>query len=296
MAISLGIEKLVLLTVTTPDNCTDSKEFQRRWRKFHRFVKGVFPFGTWAREPQKRGAWHAHCAVAMEVDVRTGFDFESYRAAKEAGKHGDLEARALFTRKYAKSTHPALRKLWPVFRLEAKRCGYGRIELVPVEDSSRLGHYLSDYLVKGMGERSPKEKGVRLWGTWGKQRWASTRFAWNGPGGILRRRKLVALMDILGVKYEEFSDYFGRYWSHKINQLLEVLLLPLEAYPKMDQYMHDLQERWLTDKNTFASRQLVVKMACGMSDRYAQYRTRYSVRERFGLNERLFTEKDVAVV
>lgn len=84
-----------------------------------------------------------------------------------------------------------------------------------------------------MGERSPEEKGVRLWGIWGKQRWASTRFAWAGPGGLLRRRKLVVLQDVLGIQYEEFPEYFGRHWSYKINSLLDVLILPLEAYPAL---------------------------------------------------------------
>jgi len=285
MALSVGIGKLALLTVTTADNCTDPKVFQKRWRKFHRGVKGFFPFGTWAREPQKRGAWHAHCVVPMNEDVRTGFDFKAYHLAREASKRKDRRALREHTKAYAKSAHPCLQKLWPALRRESKRSGFGRVELVPVEDASHLGKYLSEYLSESMGERPEHEKGVRLWGIWGKRRWASTLFAWNGPGGLLRRRKLAVLQEILGLKYEEFAEYFGRRWSHKINQLLDVLLIRFEDYPKLDRYMQDLRG-WRTDKNGFASRQLVIRSACAMSLRYAKHCTKHSVGETFGLNAR----------
>jgi hypothetical protein len=269
MALSVGIEKLALLTVTIPDNCTDSKEFQKRWRKFYRRMRATFPSGIWAREPQRRGAWHAHSTVPLREDVRTGFDFAAYHAAKECWKAGDIQGMRAYTKLYSKSAHPLLRKLWPVLRKEARRCGFGRVELVPVEDGSKLAHYLSDYLAKGMRERDESEKGVRLWGIWGKDRWATTRFAWHGPSGILRRRKINQLERLLHVQYDDLRIYFGRRWSFHLNTLLDFLMLDAEQYPTMDLYVRDLV-RWRSDRYRLASWQFVIDQARALSPRFSR--------------------------
>lgn len=71
---SEGLNHWVFLTFTTPDNCTDKKEFERR---INNMVTGLMRKEcggryVMARERQKRGAWHIHVIAYAGKDVRAG--------------------------------------------------------------------------------------------------------------------------------------------------------------------------------------------------------------------------------
>jgi hypothetical protein len=69
-----GLSHFVFLTFTTPDNCTDKREFERR---VNNMLTGRLRTMTGAchlicRERQKRGAWHIHVIAYSQEDVRRG--------------------------------------------------------------------------------------------------------------------------------------------------------------------------------------------------------------------------------
>ena len=79
LAPSLG--HVGFLTLTTPDNCSDSKEFQRRWNSFKTsFLSRSYWFRSYigVYERQKRGAWHLHLVVILPYDIRSGCDFDQF--------------------------------------------------------------------------------------------------------------------------------------------------------------------------------------------------------------------------
>ena len=65
-----GLGRCFEFTVTTPDNCRDVKEFQRRWHSFYtNVVWCLFVGGCGVRERQQRGAWHVHNVVVMPFEM-----------------------------------------------------------------------------------------------------------------------------------------------------------------------------------------------------------------------------------
>lgn len=152
----VGVERVGVLTVTTPDECLSSAEFQRRWHSFrtHVLSKWLSP-GVWVRERQPRtGNWHAHALVDSGFDIQTGFPFEEV-------KRDDY-----------RNVKSELRRLWKRLREQAVRYGFGRTQVLPI-DEQRGGvvaavHYLTGYLSKSFSSEKllGEEKG-RLLGTWG---------------------------------------------------------------------------------------------------------------------------------
>ena len=79
MAPSLG--HVGFLTLTTPDNCDDAGDFQKRWRSFRtHFFEGCVEFGHWLAvyERRRRGAWHLHLLVIVRDDIRRGIDWAGF--------------------------------------------------------------------------------------------------------------------------------------------------------------------------------------------------------------------------
>jgi hypothetical protein len=132
--LKFGEFNIGVLTVTAPD-CLSSKEFQKRWHSFlTNGLKKIFSSGMWARERQPRsGNWHAHAVVFMGRDFKTGFPFEQVE------------------KKFYANVALWVRELWKKLRELAEKCGFGRIELLPIKrNGSQCAKYLTKYLGKAI--------------------------------------------------------------------------------------------------------------------------------------------------
>ena len=107
------------------------------------------------RERQPRtGNWHAHALVDAGFDIQTDFPFEEVK------------------RDYYRNVKSAPRSLWKRLRVEAARYGFGRTQLLPIDESrggaAAIVGYLTRYLSKSFSsEKMPGEEKGRLTGTWG---------------------------------------------------------------------------------------------------------------------------------
>jgi len=132
----VGIERVGVLTVTTPDECRSSAEFQRRWHSFRTHaLSGWLTPGVWMRERQPRtGNWHAHALVDVGFDIQTAFPFDDV-------KRGQYQ-----------NVKPEVRSLWKRLRVEAVRYGFGRTQLLPIDENrggaAAVVGYLTGYLSK----------------------------------------------------------------------------------------------------------------------------------------------------
>ena len=157
-----GLERVGFLTVTPPDHVTDRAEWQRRWNSLATHVlRRRYP--DWMRvvERMKSGRIHAHCLVALDVDIRTGFDFDAIG-------RGDF-----------RSANPELRAEWSFLRSTLPRYGFGRHELLPIRTTSAgMANYVGKYIAKHLGARPESDKGWRLVAYGSPARVARTRFSW----------------------------------------------------------------------------------------------------------------------
>ncbi len=178
-----GIERLGFFTLTFADHVIDRKEASRR---FNSLLTGVlkkrYPTGIKVMERQKSGRIHFHCVVALDRDIRTGFDFP----AAARGHYGSANA--------------ALRSEWAFWRETCKKYGFGRHELMPVKSNALgLAKYVGKYLGKHFQVRNLDDKGARLVGYWGYKassltRSASCRFSW-AKGGAFKWRSNLQMID-----------------------------------------------------------------------------------------------------
>lgn len=204
-----------LLTVTTPSECLEAKQFQKLWHSFHsNVVRKMFPTGMWTRERQPRsGNWHAHCVVDVGWDVRTSFPF-------------DEVAKRLY-----RNVDPALRSLWKRLRETAASHGFGRIELIPLKHSGRAcASYLTKYLAKAFdSEKAVGEEKCRLFGTWGGQRFVYPGFVFLSSRITQKRKEWLAetlhLDDPCQLKI-----MLGRHWWFHFGTALSEVILPADFY------------------------------------------------------------------
>ena len=166
-----GLERVGFLTVTPPDHVTERAEWQRRWNSL---ASGVLRrrYPDWMRvvERMYSGRIHAHCLVALDVDIRTGFDFA-------AVGRGDY-----------RSASPALRAEWTFLRSTLPRYGFGRHELLPIRETGKaMTSYVGKYIGKHLQGRAAEDKGWRLVAYGSPARVARTRFSWALQGADWRR-------------------------------------------------------------------------------------------------------------
>ena len=118
----VGIERVGFVTLTTPDNCGDRSEANRRLIAFQRGLlrpDGIESISV--PERQQRGAFHFHLAGAFPWDIRTGFDFAACRhaaALKRERQFGGVWEPGTFAefqrleRQYFQSANERLRSWW----------------------------------------------------------------------------------------------------------------------------------------------------------------------------------------
>lgn len=200
IAPSLG--HLGFLTLTTKDNCSDAKEYSRRWNSFRTGYFSQSPhfrqfIGTFER--QTRGSWHLHLLVVLTGDIRTEVDFEA------------------FTRGNYRTAGPYLRNLWRELRAKLVLYGFGRHELLPIRSNADgMARYMGKYISKHIGARKEEDKGKRL--VTASQDWIknSSKFAWNTEGGKEWRRKVKVFAQHMGF-HGEAGLYFklGPNWAFR---------------------------------------------------------------------------------
>jgi hypothetical protein len=148
-----GIEKLGFFTITFAGEEPDMEEAMRR---FDSLLNGVLrPRYEKGIRNVERGdinqRLHFHMIVAMDEDIKTGFDFA-------AVKSGDYRSASAY-----------LRAEWAYLRSVLPKYGFGaRVEVYPIESNLEgIARYVGSYVAKAVRSRLPGDKGARLWGMWG---------------------------------------------------------------------------------------------------------------------------------
>ncbi|UEC24341.1 rolling circle replication-associated protein [Pasteurella canis] len=141
-----GLNNLGFLTLTFADNVTYFKEGSKRFHSLRTHVLNVrYKAYVKVMERTKKGRIHYHLLVALDSDIRTGFDFEAIQ-------NSDY-----------RSANKALRDEWAFWRKNAKNYGFGRTELLPIRSTSEgIANYVGKYIGKHVEARLDEDKGVRL--------------------------------------------------------------------------------------------------------------------------------------
>ena len=212
-------ENNVAELVVTASDCLSSREFQQKWHSFLTgFLRKRFPSGMWTRERQPRsGNWHAHCAVNLDRDIKTGFPIVEV----EAGNYRNVQH--------------WIRDLWKELREGAAQYGFGRISLLPIKKTGpAAAKYFVKYLAKSHGSaKALGEERCRLFGTWGTKRWCYARFSWV-RSRIFRKRltwyaRQSGLEDVGTI-----PRLLGEDWWFQLRESLLHVVLPEQCYQVWD--------------------------------------------------------------
>ncbi len=208
-----GEENIGALTVTAAD-CLEVREFQDKWHSYLNAVKKELPCGIWTRERQPRsGNWHAHAAVNVGWDIKTGFPRE--QVAKGFYANVDLKVRLL----------------WKYLREKAIRHGFGRVELLPLNYSgAACAKYFTKYLIKAVAsEKAAGDERCRLFGVWGRVRFVHPRFSFL-TSRIVQKRKMW-LAEALGLRSaSEIPTMLGSHWWFHFGAALSEVIMPAKFY------------------------------------------------------------------
>jgi len=199
-----GLSNVGFLTLTFRDHVTDPKEAQRRFNSLKSNVLAI-RYRAYIRvmEPMKSGRIHYHLLVALDSDIRTGFDFASVR-----------------NQDYS-TANKAIRSEWSFWRKTAPKYRFGRTELMPVRSNSEgIGRYVGKYISKGIESRTEQFKGTRLVEYSRKAKIASTRFQFVTEGSAEWRRKLSIFVHYISdntgcdPSFEGLRKVLGSRWSY----------------------------------------------------------------------------------
>ena len=206
-----GIDRCAFLTLTFPDNVTDPKEASRRFNSMNtHYLGSCYGAWIWARERQKRGAWHYHLVIECPGDVRTGFDWDEYRQWLTDYSQGK--------RRRLRTGNPLLRSLWEANRAAFARFGFGRTELLPIRSTvDAVASYVGKYIAKQVSQRPEEDKGVRLTGHSRGWSASSPRFSWNSEGAKQWRRNLALFaIHACGCSgHDDFLEKAPRRWAYR---------------------------------------------------------------------------------
>ena len=199
-----GLSNVGFLTLTFRDHVTDPKEAQKRFHSLKTHILAT-RYRAYIRvmEPMKSGRIHYHLLVALDSDIRTGFDFA-------AVKNQDYS-----------TANKAIRAEWAFWRKTAPKYRFGRTELMPVRSNSEgIGRYVGKYISKGIESRTEQFKGTRLVEYSRKAKIASTRFQFVTEGSAEWRRKLAIFVHYIAdntgcePSFEGLRRVLGARWSY----------------------------------------------------------------------------------
>ena len=181
-----GIDRIGFLTLTFADHVICHKEAQKRLNslithvinpRYHGYIGCV--------ERQKSGRIHYHFLIALDVDIRTGFNF------KECEE------------KNYSSANKELRKEWSFWRKASKAHRFGRTEILPVKSNlEAMAKYIGKYISKHLEERLPSDKGARLVRYSRGARAGTTRFMFASEGSKDWRRQVAIFAQIVDECYQ----------------------------------------------------------------------------------------------
>ncbi len=254
-----GIDHVLEWTLTFEKKVYDYVEAQRAFHSLSRRILPKYFPGTWWRviERHADGAWHFHLLVQVPFDVRTGFRFDSFEAAKRRAKtHGQDGVYRMLMREAAPLDHP-IRALWKAIGLDLwgkparsknrhagctglgkraaprrlRRYKFGRFQLCPIRTCGKaMGRYLSGYLAKGYAGRKPGEKRYRMYGcsrAASKKRMAGAQFCWVGGNARVWRKKVALVAQRFGCRdMDSLNRRFGRRWAYKLREFILALTVP----------------------------------------------------------------------
>jgi hypothetical protein len=155
-------------------------------------------------ERQRSGRIHYHFLVALDHDIRTGFDFASAAA-------GDYSTASKF-----------MRCEWRFWRRIAPRYGFGRTELLPVKSSTEaISKYVGKYISKHISQRNIEDKGVRLVRYSRGVRAGTCHFQFRNSGSAEWRKKVALFAQIMSVtigkelnSIADLSFNLGKRWAY----------------------------------------------------------------------------------
>jgi hypothetical protein len=228
-----GLERIGFLTLTFYDHVTEHKEAQRRFNSLATHVlRERYADYIKVSERQQSGRWHFHLLVVLGEDIRTGFDFDAYKAAKRAGK---LSTHRHWTKAYGASASARLREEWRFWREVGKRYAFGRVEMMPIKSTAEgVARYIGKYIGKHMHSRKLEDKGVRLVACSHGARVWRVRHAHNLSPHRFKLRKLAAM---IGAKsMEDFKVRFGEHWGYILMPVLDLVYLDPEEVPSVQHW------------------------------------------------------------
>ena len=164
-------EKFVgVLTVTKPGSARlNLADFEWDFASFRdKWLRKKFRSAIWTAERQQETRdWHVHALVEMDWDFKTGFPFEAVR------------------QRHYGAVSSEVRGLWEYLRQGAAKSGYGRTQLLPIDErgSTRLVSYFSGRTLSGKIDGKPPPSGCGGWGRYvDEQRKRSSK---QPPEGVM---------------------------------------------------------------------------------------------------------------
>ena len=161
--------------------------------------------------------------IHLGYDIRTGFDWEAFRACQaEYSRNGYTTRFHQLKKKYVSAADPKLVRLWAELRKQCKSAGLGRSELLPIfKKGEAVSQYVGKYIAKGSPHRTGAWKGARLVSySHRSPKRASSRFSWV-KGGKPFREWAAEVSAFLDVTHETIADEFGQTWAWKLLQAKE---------------------------------------------------------------------------
>lgn len=230
-----GLEKIGFLTLTVGEKrggkfvqVWDAKEASRRINNLNRRVLPLlFSRAVVVTERHKSGAIHFHIVGAMAngADIRTGFDFEAFLAAREHRKNGS--GWIPFERLYRRAASRDLRKAWAFLLRTLPRYGFGRAELTPIRKTGEsIAGYVAKYVKKNLGARRDEDRGKKLvrYIGWRKAHTTSNGFSWASQRSAAWRANARDLGGLVGVRdRSEMSPCFGAKWAFRISRVMNAV-------------------------------------------------------------------------
>lgn len=232
----------------------EAGEASRRFDNLNRrILPALFEKAVVVTERHKNGALHFHVVgiIRGRPDIRTGFDFQAFRKAREARDAGAVDLASETRYKIAASAQ--IRAIWEDLRGKLPGYHFGRSELTPIEKTGEaVAAYVAKYVEKNICARSADDAGKKLvryigWSraaempgdaVWAQQAADAGRscpkriatqlrpndFSWGTKRAAAWRCKSRALAGTVGITdREEMAEAFGPRWAFYFTQLIQLI-------------------------------------------------------------------------
>jgi len=211
-----GLDVVGFITLTFAENLCCRVEAQRRFNSLAtHFLRVHLVEYIAAVERQGRGAIHYHLIAVFPRNIRSGFDFETAKAARKlqlAGQGACPECKRLLGISWA-SANDDLRLWWKALRVASGKYGFGRCETLPVmSNAEAVARYVGSYVGGEYVAREARDKGLRTLRYSLKHRVASVRWSWVNGAGQNWRRGCAVLGALLGT--DDFTAALGKTWAY----------------------------------------------------------------------------------